>query len=359
MKLKILLLFIFFSTKLYSQTTLRDITDVISFMENKTFYSSEKNLDIKFGFIDSYGTYGISLKSYISGREMKFINIQVDGRGSFADVSGINPNDGSKFTIRIYNSNKVVVGDAYNSNVYSLKTQNNERPIKKDVVLKKTTQQKITTPKVEKGVTQKTSVTKKNTTKQNNGVTYIYTTVDNSKSKLKQKYINVILEDTNLLETNLESNAETDFFINLTKNGKIGSFIATIEGRSTVGYSFRGKELLSTEEQKLLDSFFVNVEYRKYDKSEGNNSIKEGSLFYVNKDLSNDSPKHVINRFLDHFMKIDNSTNTKSNYVLRDEMYPNDLKKLDQAFTKYGYKRLSKSEYDKDYNSEVVYTLID
>lgn len=359
MKLKILLLLIFFSTKLYSQTTLRDITDVISFMENKTFYSSEKNLDIKFGFINSYGTYGITLKSYVSGREMKFINIQVDGRGGFADVSGINPNDGNNFTIRIYNSNKVIVGDAYNSTVYSLKSQYNERPIKKEVVGNKTTPQKITTPKVEKVQTQKSSVTKKTTPKQSNGITHIYTTVDNSKSKLKQKYVNVILEDTNLFENNLESNTETDFFMSLRKKGVIGTFITTIEGHSTMGYVYHGTEFLTPENEKLLDKFFENIEYRKYDKSEGDNSIRKGSLFYVNKDLSNDSPKQIIKGGLDHFMKIDNSTNTKSNYVLRDELPPYNLEKLDKAFTKYGYRRLSKSEYDKDYGSEIVYTLID
>ncbi len=359
MKLKILLLFIFFSTKLYSQTTLRDITDVISFMENKTFYSSEKNLDIKFGFIDSYGTYGISLKSYISGREMKFINIQVDGRGSFADVTGSNPIDGNNFTIRIYNSNKVVVGDSYNSNVYYLKRQSNESPIKKDVVVKKTIPQKITTPKVEKVTTPKSPVTKKTTPKQSNGITYIYTTVDNSKSKLKQKYVNVILEDTNLFEADLESNTETDFFMSLKKKGIIRSFLTTIEGKTTMGYSYYGKELLSPEDEKLLDRFFENIEYRKYDKSEVTNNKGEGSLFYVEKDLSNNSPKRTIKRSLSYFMKIDNSTKTKSNYVLRDEISTTTLEKLDQAFTKYGYKRLSKSEYDKDYESEVVYTLID
>lgn len=92
-----------------AQSTFSDMTDVIKFMENKTFYNSDMNTELEFGYISSYNTYGIKLKSNKSGRTMYFINCEIEAYGSYADVSGMSPNDGSNFKFRLY-TNRIIVG---------------------------------------------------------------------------------------------------------------------------------------------------------------------------------------------------------------------------------------------------------
>lgn len=85
------------------------MTDVIRFMENKTYYNSETDVELDFGYISSYNTYGIKLKSNKSGRTMYFINCDIEAYGSFADVSGTSTSDDSNFKFRLY-KNRVVIG---------------------------------------------------------------------------------------------------------------------------------------------------------------------------------------------------------------------------------------------------------
>lgn len=92
-----------------AQSSFSDMADVLTFMENKTYYNSEMETELKFGYISSYNTYGIELKSNKSGRTMYFINCDINGYGSFADISGTNTNDGSNFKFRLYNT-KIVIG---------------------------------------------------------------------------------------------------------------------------------------------------------------------------------------------------------------------------------------------------------
>ena len=92
-----------------AQTRFSDMSDVIKFMDNKTYYNSETETELGFGYISSYNTYGIELKSNKSGRTMYFINCDINGYGSFADVSGTSTSDGSYFKFRLYNT-KIVVG---------------------------------------------------------------------------------------------------------------------------------------------------------------------------------------------------------------------------------------------------------
>lgn len=92
-----------------AQSTFSDMTDVIKFMENKTYYNSDMDTELEFGYISSYNTYGIKLKSNKSGRTMYFINCDIEAYGSFADVSGTSTSDGSNFKFRLYKT-KIVVG---------------------------------------------------------------------------------------------------------------------------------------------------------------------------------------------------------------------------------------------------------
>jgi hypothetical protein len=92
-----------------AQSTFSDMTDVIKFMENKTYYNSDMDTELEFGYISSYNTYGIKLKSNKSRRTMYFINCDIEAYGSFADVSGTITSDGSNFKFRLYKT-KIVVG---------------------------------------------------------------------------------------------------------------------------------------------------------------------------------------------------------------------------------------------------------
>lgn len=92
-----------------AQSSFSDMADVLTFMENKTYYNSEMETELKFGYISSFNTYGIELKSNKSGRTMYFINCDINGYGSFADISGTSTNDGSNFKFRLYNT-KIVIG---------------------------------------------------------------------------------------------------------------------------------------------------------------------------------------------------------------------------------------------------------
>lgn len=92
-----------------AQSTFSDMTDVIKFMENKTYYNSEMGIELELGYISSYNTYGIKLKSNKSGNTMYFINCDIESHGSYANVSGTSSTDGSNFNFRLYKT-KIIVG---------------------------------------------------------------------------------------------------------------------------------------------------------------------------------------------------------------------------------------------------------
>ena len=81
---------------------------VISYLDGKTFYNSDNGLEIKYGYISSYNTYGIKVSNK-NGATFYFINVDITPRGSYADMYGMNPNDGSNFGYRLFR-NKLVVG---------------------------------------------------------------------------------------------------------------------------------------------------------------------------------------------------------------------------------------------------------
>ncbi len=102
-----------------AQSPFPDMAAVIKFMEDKTFYNADMDIELEFGLISSYNTYGIKLKSKKSGNTMYFINCDIKTYGSFADISGMSPTDGSNFKFRLYKTMIVVgVGEQKQSTFY-------------------------------------------------------------------------------------------------------------------------------------------------------------------------------------------------------------------------------------------------
>jgi hypothetical protein len=85
-------------------------SDVISYMDGKSFYNSESGLTIEYGYISSYNTYGIKVSNK-HGERFYFINVEItisyDGR--YADLYGMSAESGSNFGFRLFKG-KLVVG---------------------------------------------------------------------------------------------------------------------------------------------------------------------------------------------------------------------------------------------------------
>jgi hypothetical protein len=86
----------------------REETDVMMFMEDKRFYNSDQGLEIQYGYISSYNTYGIKVKNR-NGAQFYFINVDIKPYGSFADFVGMSPVDGANLSFRLY-QDKLIVG---------------------------------------------------------------------------------------------------------------------------------------------------------------------------------------------------------------------------------------------------------
>jgi hypothetical protein len=65
-------------------------------------------LEIEYGYISSYDTYGIKIKKKHEKR-FYFINIEITVYGGYADIYGMSPETGSNFGFRLFNG-KLVVG---------------------------------------------------------------------------------------------------------------------------------------------------------------------------------------------------------------------------------------------------------
>jgi hypothetical protein len=108
---KIILIFslLFSFVQLKSQTSLfNEDSDVITFMDGKTFFNSDNGLEIEYGYISSYNTHGIKVLNK-NGARFYFINVNITCYGSSADLFGMSAEDGGNFGFRLY-KNKLVVG---------------------------------------------------------------------------------------------------------------------------------------------------------------------------------------------------------------------------------------------------------
>jgi hypothetical protein len=109
----LLLLFLLMSISSYTMSqsiSFEEETDVISYMDGKRFYNESSGLEIEYGYISSYNTYGIKVKNN-SGEKFYFINVEIstsyDGR--YADLYGMSAETGSNFGFRLFKG-KLVVG---------------------------------------------------------------------------------------------------------------------------------------------------------------------------------------------------------------------------------------------------------
>ena len=70
-------LFIATIHQLKSQTiSFNEDSDVITFMDGKTFFNSDNGLEIEYGYISSYNTYGIKVLNK-NGARFYFINVNI------------------------------------------------------------------------------------------------------------------------------------------------------------------------------------------------------------------------------------------------------------------------------------------
>ncbi len=95
----------FFSAK--AQSSFDDESNVISYMDGKSFYNSGNGLTIKYGYISSYNTYGIIVTNK-NAATFYFINVDITTYGSFADLYGMSADDGSNFGFRLFKGRLVV-----------------------------------------------------------------------------------------------------------------------------------------------------------------------------------------------------------------------------------------------------------
>ena len=91
-----------------AQSLFNEESNVISYMDGKTFYNSENGLEVEYGYISSYNTYGIKVKNK-NGNKFYFINVAITTYGSFADLEGMSSEDGNNFGFRLYKG-KLIVG---------------------------------------------------------------------------------------------------------------------------------------------------------------------------------------------------------------------------------------------------------
>jgi hypothetical protein len=92
-----------------AQSTFSNETDVMKFMQDKTFYNSDLGVEIEYGYMSEINTYAIKLKGVKSGSVIYYINCDIKTYGSFANITGMSVTDGSNFSFRLFKT-KLVVG---------------------------------------------------------------------------------------------------------------------------------------------------------------------------------------------------------------------------------------------------------
>ena len=100
---------LFFTNGINAQTVyFESDVDVINYMDGKVFYDSNSGLNVEYGYISSYHTYGIKVTNK-NDAIFYFINVGIDTYGSSADLFGMSPTTGDNFGFRLFRG-KLVVG---------------------------------------------------------------------------------------------------------------------------------------------------------------------------------------------------------------------------------------------------------
>lgn len=107
MKLSVLILFLVFVPFSWSQSTFSETSDVVSYMDKKSFNNDEIGMTISYDYISKYNTFGIIVVNKFD-ITFYYINVSVNTYGSFADLYGMSPEDGSNFGFRLFKGRLVV-----------------------------------------------------------------------------------------------------------------------------------------------------------------------------------------------------------------------------------------------------------
>jgi hypothetical protein len=100
---------LFFTNSINAQTVyFESDVDVITYMDGKVFYDSNSGLNVEYGYISSYNTYGIKVTNK-NDAVFYFINVGIDTYGSSADLFGMSPTTGDNFGFRLFRG-KLIVG---------------------------------------------------------------------------------------------------------------------------------------------------------------------------------------------------------------------------------------------------------
>ncbi len=91
-----------------AQTTFNTQTDVMKYMEGKTFVNNETGMKISYGYISSANTYGITIKNN-KGSTFYYINCSLKPHGYYCDITGMSPENGENFGFRAF-KDRLVVG---------------------------------------------------------------------------------------------------------------------------------------------------------------------------------------------------------------------------------------------------------
>jgi len=109
MRLLAVSFFLVVNSFLFSQSVyFESDVDVITYMDNKLFHDSSSGLNVEYGYISAYNTYGIKVTNK-NDAVFYFINVSIDTYGSSADLYGMSPTTGDNFGFRLFKG-KLIVG---------------------------------------------------------------------------------------------------------------------------------------------------------------------------------------------------------------------------------------------------------
>ncbi|MFM7666944.1 MAG: hypothetical protein ACKO7D_01990 [Bacteroidota bacterium] len=109
MRLLAVSFFLVVNSFLFSQSVyFESDVDVITYMDNKVFHDSSSGLNVEYGYISAYNTYGIKVTNK-NDAVFYFINVSIDTYGSSADLYGMSPTTGDNFGFRLFKG-KLIVG---------------------------------------------------------------------------------------------------------------------------------------------------------------------------------------------------------------------------------------------------------
>ena len=97
-----------------------DNSDVVTYMENKTFHNPDNGMSIELQYLSVYNTYALVMTNRF-GNAFNFINVEVATYSSFADLSAMRVDDGATIQLRLYKGKLVAGAGEADEQTYYLK----------------------------------------------------------------------------------------------------------------------------------------------------------------------------------------------------------------------------------------------